>query len=431
MSYFNRHSINLFFAAFIAIMLAYALPTHAGTTITLLVDNSPDSIAGAEALAEAYAEKRPNVHIDIEIRPGGGEGDNIVKTRLATGEMTDVFLYNAGSLMQALNPERNLVDLTNIPAQGRIDDSYKKVVTQNGKIYGIPFGTAQGGGIFYNRRIYEKLGLAVPKSWDEFMANCQKIKDSGIADPVVQTYRETWTSQLLLLADYYNVQAQIPDFAERYTANEMKFATTPAALKGFERLKAVHDAGFLNADFGAANYTDGLYMLAVGDAAHYPMLSFAIGAMNVEYPDEIQNDIGFFAQPGDDPSDNGLTVWMPAALYLYSGGKNIEEAKGFIDFVASVEGSQVYFSVNSAQGPPLIKGSDLPEGTPPAVIDMLPYFESGKTSPALEFLSPVKGPSLEQITVEVGSGMRSPLDAAAMYDDDVRKQARQLNLPGW
>jgi raffinose/stachyose/melibiose transport system substrate-binding protein len=43
----------------------------------------------------------------------------------------------------------------------------------------------------------------------------------------------------------------------------------------------------------------------------------------------------------------------------------------------------------------------------------------------------VKGPALEQITVEVGSGIRSAADAAALYDKDVEKQAKQLGLPGW
>ena len=51
--------------------------------------------------------------------------------------------------------------------------------------------------------------------------------------------------------------------------------------------------------------------------------------------------------------------------------------------------------------------------------------------PALEFLSPVKGPALEQITVEVGSGLRSAEDGAELYDQDVKKQAQQLGLEGW
>jgi raffinose/stachyose/melibiose transport system substrate-binding protein len=63
---------------------------------------------------------------------------------------------------------------------------------------------------------------------------------------------------------------------------------------------------------------------------------------------------------------------------------------------------------------------------------MQAYFAAeDSTAPALEFLSPIKGPNLENITVEVGSGIRSPEDAAALYDEDVRKQAQQLGLPGW
>ena len=80
----------------------------------------------------------------------------------------------------------------------------------------------------------------------------------------------------------------------------------------------------------------------------------------------------------------------------------------------------------------MIDGCDLPADVPTSVKDMLPYFETeGGTAPALEFLSPVKGPALEQITVEVGSGIRPAADAAALYDQDVEKQAKQLGLPGW
>jgi raffinose/stachyose/melibiose transport system substrate-binding protein len=38
---------------------------------------------------------------------------------------------------------------------------------------------------------------------------------------------------------------------------------------------------------------------------------------------------------------------------------------------------------------------------------------------------------LEQITVEVGSGLKSAAEGAALYDKDVKKQAQQLGLPGW
>ncbi|WP_047453015.1 ABC transporter substrate-binding protein [Rhizobium rhizogenes] len=416
-------------ASALAALIA-AGPSQAETKLSFLIDNSPDTVAAADALVTAYEKKAPDVSIDIEQRPGGGEGDNIIKTRLATGEMSDVFLYNSGSLMQAIKPAQTLVDLSSLPSQANVNESFKAVVRADGKVYGVPFGTAQGGGIFYNRKIYQELGLSVPKTWAEFMANNAKVKAAGKV-AVAQTYRDTWTSQLFVLADYYSLNAAVPNFAEDYTNNKIKYATTPAAMKGFEHLKEIHDAGLMNDDFGAASYDDGLRMVATGEAAHYPMLTFAIGALKQDYSDNL-DDVGFFAQPGDDPSKNGLTIWMPAALYIPTGSKHIDEAKKFADFVGSVEGCKIMMATNTVQGPSLIDGCPLPADVPPSVRDMLPYFETkGMTTPALEFSSPIKGPSLEQITVEVGSGIRQPADAAALYDDDVRKQAKQLGIPNW
>ena len=109
-----------------------------------------------------------------------------------------------------------------------------------------------GGGILYNKKIYEDLGLSVPTTWDEFAANNEAIKAAGIA-PVGATFgADTWTSQLFVLADYYNVQAAVPDFAEKYTNNKIKYADTPAALAGFQHLQEAFEKGWYQEDFGAA-----------------------------------------------------------------------------------------------------------------------------------------------------------------------------------
>jgi raffinose/stachyose/melibiose transport system substrate-binding protein len=417
-------------AAVLSAAALFAGTAHADVTLSLLVDTNPETTAMVEALTEAYKAIRPDVSFDIEQRAGGSEGDNIVKTRLATGEMADIFQYNAGSLFQALKPEQTLADLSDLPAQAGVLEVFRTVVTgRDGNVRGVPFGPAMGGGIFYNRKIYADLDLSKPKTWADFMANNRKIKAAGKV-AVAQTYGATWTSQLFVLADFYNVQAEAPGFADRYTANKAKYATTPAALRGFEHLEEIHKAGLQNADFGAATLDDGMRMVATGEAAHYPMLTFGIGNVQQNYPDNLQ-DLGFFAQPGTDAAKNGLTVWMPSALYIPAKAGNMEEARKFVDWVASTTACNIAAKAVPS-GPYMIKGCKLPDDIPPAVADMLPYFETaGMTAPALEFLSPIKGPSLEQLTVEVGSGIRSASEAAALYDRDVEKQAKQLGLPNW
>ncbi|MDP3197311.1 ABC transporter substrate-binding protein [Tabrizicola sp.] len=421
-----RHSAAL--AAAITLTSGMA---QAEVTLNLLLDGNADTITMMEALTAAYTAANPDVTFEMENRPGGSEGDNMVKTRLATGEAGDIIQYNSGSLFQALRPADTLADLTDLPGQANVIDSFKPVVTApDGTVRGVPFGAAMGGGVYYNRKLYEELGLSVPKTWDEFMANNAKIKEAGKV-PVATTFGDTWTSQLFVLGDFFNVQAEVPTFADDYTANKAKYANTPAAARGFQYLEDVFKAGYMNEDFGVAKFEDGMRMVATGEAAHYPMLTFAMATVKQNTPDNI-NDLGYFALPGPTADKNGLTVWMPSALYIPAASANVDAAKDFLNFVASVEGCQAMIGAIGATGPYLIKDCALPADVPPSVADMLPYFQTeGATAPALEFLSPIKGPALEQITVEVGSGIRPAAEATALYDQDVEKQAKQLGLPNW
>lgn len=412
--------------ASLAVRVADAAPVG----LTVLVDNGTQTVAAAKALAADFMAQNPNVKIEIEARPGGTEGDNLVKTRLATGEMADVFLYNSGSLFAALNAKRNLLDLTDEPWQAQVVDTFKSVVKDGGRIYGAPIQTAMGGGILYNKKIYAKLNLQVPKTWEQFQKNNAAVKAAGLV-PVIQTFKDTWSSQLFVLGDFYNVQAADPTFAERYTQNKAKYTTSPAAIKGFKRQEEVYSAGYLNKDFGSATYNDGVRMVARGEGAHYPMLTMAIATLSLDHKDYV-NDVGFFALPGDDAAKYGLTVWMPPALYIPKSTAHPAEARKFVAFVASPAGCAAQTRAVGVMGPYMVKGCELPSNVPPAVADLARYFEPGSsTGLALEFLSPVKGPSLEQITVEVGSGIRKADDAAKLYDEDVRKQAMQLGIPGW
>ena len=79
-------------------------PAAEAVEITLLVDNSETSLLTAQAIADGFNAAQEEVVVEIESRPQGTDGDNIVKTKLATGDMADVFWYNSGSLMAGPRP---------------------------------------------------------------------------------------------------------------------------------------------------------------------------------------------------------------------------------------------------------------------------------------------------------------------------------------
>ncbi|WP_317618344.1 ABC transporter substrate-binding protein [Paenibacillus sp. PL91] len=398
------------------------------TTLTLMVGNTGTTLEALKAVG-TEAEKKLNIAIEYDIKPDGTEGDNLVKTRLATGDMSDLLVYNTGSLLKAVNPVENFLDVTNETFMADVLDSFKTVVTVDGKVYGAPVGSSSAGAILYNKKVYGELGLTVPQTWDEFMANNEKIKAAG-KTAVLASYKDTWTSQLFVLGDYYNVQAQVPNFADDYTNNKAKYATIPEALRSFEKTEEPFKAGYMNKDFLATTYDVALKMLAEGTGVHYPMLTSALDSILLNSPDKI-NDIGVFPIPSDSADVNGLTVWMPSGLYINKNSKKIEAAKKFTEYFVSKEGQAIFASKVKAAGPNVIKGIELPDDAYEGVKEMQKYFDEGRTAPALEFVSPVKGPNLENLTVAVGSGITSAQKGAEDYDKDILKQAQQLNLPGW
>ncbi|KQQ20785.1 ABC transporter substrate-binding protein [Rathayibacter caricis DSM 15933] len=402
-----------------------------GSTLSILIDNTELAGAQMDALVTAYKEVNPDVTIEVETRPAGSEGDNVVKTRLATGEMADLFGYNSGSLFQALNPDQNLADLSDVEWKDSLTEDFQRVVSTESGFYGAPLGQSFGGAVLYNKDVYAELGLSVPTTWDEFLANSEAIKAAGDVAPIVQTYGDTWTSQLMVLGDFANVLAENPDWADEYTAGDAKYVDQPA-LAGFEHLQEAGEAGLFNEDFASATYDDGVRMVATGEGAQYPMLTFASQPLVANYPDAAQT-VGTFPLPGESADSNPLTVWQPGAVYVSKTveGEKLEAAKDFLAFLVSPESCDIQSEQTVVQGPYVIDGCDLPEDVPAMISDMQPYFDSGDTAPALEFLSPIKGPALEQITVAVGSGITSAAEGAQQYDDDVTKQAQQLGLEGW
>ncbi len=190
--------------------------------------------------------------------------------------------------------------------------------------------------------VYKKLGLKVPKTWDEFMANNAKIKAAGI-DPVSRPTGDTWTSQLFVLGDYHNVAGRrMPASRSKYTEEQGEVRHHDPAVERFPaHRRRSRTPGYFNKDFGSAKLNDGLKAVATGKAAQYPHADRSRSpTIDQADPDKL-NDVGFFALPGTTQPTNGMTVWPPAARRLHpqdDRGRQARARQEVPGFVATQEG---------------------------------------------------------------------------------------------
>jgi len=411
--------------------LVVAPSAFAATELTIQVWNDESTQKRWIAMAEAYEKANPDVKVTINKVPGGVEGDALVKSKLASGTMDDIFVYNVGALLQAIDPVKNLVDLKNEPWMKDVNSGFKASIKgADGGLYAAPFGTAMGGGILYNKRVYAKLGLKVPLTWSEYMANNAKIKKAGLT-PVIGSFKDSWTAQLYVLADHFNVAKAMPGFEDKFTANKIVLAKNKATLAGFKYIEDTRKAGYYNRDAAATTFPKALEYLALGKGVHYPMLSAGIDTIVANFPTKAP-DIGFFAQPGTNKKSNGVTVWMPAGTYIPKTTKNLDAAKKFVAWTVSADAFKVQNATIPPSGPYFVKGAPVSGTLTGVFADLAAYIDTdGASWPALEFLTPVKGPNLSQICVEVGTGQKSGIKGAESYQKDLEKQSQQLGLAGW
>ena len=67
-------------------------------TITMMIGNDQDT-TGLDAVF-ALAEEKLGIHVEVENRVD----ETVLKTRLASGDATDIVVYNSGALLAAQNP---------------------------------------------------------------------------------------------------------------------------------------------------------------------------------------------------------------------------------------------------------------------------------------------------------------------------------------
>ena len=192
-------------------------------------------------LFEMFKEKYPGMEI-VENPIVGGGGTTlrtVLMGLLAAGMPPDTFQSLSGADLKTYVDGGYLQPVDKIWKEQELDEYFppimKKMVTFNGHAYAIPMSIHRANWLFYNKKLFDQLGLKPPKNVDELLAVCKKIKEvRPDLWPIVLGTRDKFMAVFLFDAILLSVGG--PDVYEKYYTGQLDVLHDPTIRKAFEYL---------------------------------------------------------------------------------------------------------------------------------------------------------------------------------------------------
>lgn len=314
-------------AAAAAAMMLPCIGSAEGVTLTYwsMWDAGSSQAEGLEEIIAQYEEESGNT-VNIEFK--GRDINTLIAASLDAGESIDLYEDDFQRLSQ-LDKDYAL-DLSEMAEAADYASKSNEALTSavttwaDGKLACLPY-QPYGSGIFYNKAIFEEVGVEEPATWEEFLDVCQKIKDAGYTP--------------LTLDDAYinlNLGYHLARYVGQDTVKEIvtngDFAENEAVLKMAQDMQTLVDNGYLS------EYAPGAYPEGENEVG-YEETAMVVNATWV--PEEITANTGcdiqwgMFSYPAVDGGVDGTEAMMVGAQGI-SVSKDSEHPQEAFDLALAI-----------------------------------------------------------------------------------------------
>lgn len=399
---------------------AAAAPAASGEGETIdiwhIQTTTPQEIQDA---ADRFMAANPGVTVKVEALQ-----NDPFKTKLAValgaGNPPCIFPTWGGGPLYQYATAGQVVDLTPYMEADNYKDRFVPAslsnVTFDGKIYGVPAENSSVALVWYNKAIFEKLGLTTPKTWDELLKVIDTLKQNDII-PFALANLTKWTSSMyyMYLVDRLGGPEVFASAANRTGGSfeDPVFVQAGKMIQDLVKMDAFNE-GFNGLDYDTGGSRQLMYS---GKAAMELMGSWQLSTMKGENPDFAENNLGFFAFPAVDGGKGDPTSVVGTVGDNYysisSACKNPDLAFKVIQYM--VDDTATAMRVADGKIPPIV-GIKLDDPRQQEIVDMI----AGAKSVQLwydQYLPPELG-EVHKDTMQALFGLEVTPEEAAKAQED-------------
>lgn len=344
-------------------------------TLTAITQNDYNTV-GMQKVIKDYEAKTGN-KIELQISATGQPYNDALSVKALSNDMPDlVFTYASKTQLVALvKADTTLLDLSNEPFIKKIDPSVIGtdlwLRADDGKIRVIPSGGVSTACVTYNKKIFADNGIEIPKTYDAFLAVCETLKSKGIT-PLTGGAKDGWPMLFFQFIGYANEIQKNPDLVKQIDENKIDLSKSPEISKIISRQMELGKKGYYPKNNASTGFNEVVSSFGTGKAAMAIQHDGVTTSVIQAYPDMAAN-IGEFPLPWDTAEDTVIPFDMAKGLGIGANSKNVDAAKGFLQFFTSDEVLTEYF--NSEGTVPSYSGLTVKLG--PGIADMAEILKNG------------------------------------------------------
>lgn len=317
-------------AALAASLLPFAARAQPATTLSFW-HNHPEWKDRVIAILKRFEAEHPSIRVELQEMPTTAYTPRI-QTALAAGEAPDVMALRAGGDVYATAKAGQIADLTGKLDVSSLTPGALEASRFDGRIYGVPMLGKFTIALFYNRDIFDKHGLAPPRTWGELTSLCQTLKGKGVVPMIcpAQDLNIPGYTYVLLASGVLGV-----DGFEALRQGRRKL-TDPDLLQAaafFKELYPFYQPGAI----GTA-YTEGKALFALGRGAMMVAGSADYAGFTATNRKINLGVVPFPAPPGGRPATN---TGMQSIFAINSKTKVMPEALTFVQWMLSKPAAQM------------------------------------------------------------------------------------------
>ncbi|MET4633929.1 ABC transporter substrate-binding protein [Kaistia defluvii] len=320
-----------------AIGASFAAPAFAeDVTLTIESWRNDDLPIWQEKLIPAFEAKHPGIKLNFA-PSAPTEYDAALGAKLDAGSAGDIITCRPFDKSLALFQKGQLASLNDVAGMDKFSSVAKSAwITDDGKdTFCVPVAAVIHGFI-YNKEAFDKLGISVPQTEDEFFAALEKIKADGTYIPLAMGTKDLWEAATM---GYQNIGPNYWKGEEgrlALIAGKQKL-TDPQWVEPFATLAKW--APYMGDGFEAQTYPDSQNLFTLGRAAIYPAGSWEISGFN----QQAQFKMGAFPPPVKKAGDECyISDHTDLAIGMNAKTAHPEQAKQFLAWVASPEFAEIY-----------------------------------------------------------------------------------------